>query len=229
MTGVGGLLRFMLRRERFALPWWLLGATLLMLVQSTHSQNLYDTPEDLAKLRQSIGGNTAVIAMSGPTRLLQTIGGEVVFEIFAFVSIVVALMNMFLIGRHTRADEESGRAELVRSARVGRRATLAAALTLAGLANLAVGLLTFAAAAGTGLSFSGSVHGQPPPWPWAHRWGWPGGCSARRWPAGRPACSCWARPTVRSATASSSTWPTTPRWPTSCPAVRRTSSTRTWR
>jgi ABC-2 type transport system permease protein len=157
MTGVGGLLRFMLRRERFALPWWLLGATLLVLVQSTQSQNLYDTPEDLAKLRQSIGGNTAVIAMSGPTRLLENIGGEVVFEILAFVSIVVALMNMFLIGRHTRAEEESGRAELVRSARVGRHATLAAALILAAVANLAVGLLVFAVTAGTGLPVSGSL------------------------------------------------------------------------
>ena len=61
------------------------------------------------------------------------------FEIFAFVAIVVALMNMFLVGRHTRADEETGRAELIRSARVGRHAPLAAALGLAGLANLAVG------------------------------------------------------------------------------------------
>ena len=157
MTGVGGLLRFMLRRERIALPWWLLGATLLVLIQSTQSQNLYDTPEDLANLRQTLGGNTAVIAMSGPVRLLETIGGEVVFEILAFVSIVVALMNMFLVGRHTRADEESGRAELVRSARVGRGATLAAALGLALLANLAVALLLFAVTAGTGLPAAGSI------------------------------------------------------------------------
>jgi ABC-2 type transport system permease protein len=157
MTGVGGLLRFMLRRERIALPWWLLGATLLVLVQSTQSQNLYNTPEDLAKLRQTLGGNTAVIAMSGPVRLLETIGGEVAFEILAFVSIVVALMNMFLVGRHTRADEESGRAELVRSARVGRGATLAAALGLAALANLAVAVLLIAVTAGTGLPTAGSI------------------------------------------------------------------------
>ncbi len=71
MTGTLGLLRFMLRRERAGLPWWLLGATLLVLVQSTQSQNLYDTPEKLERLRQTIGGNTAVIAMSGPTRLLE--------------------------------------------------------------------------------------------------------------------------------------------------------------
>jgi ABC-2 type transport system permease protein len=157
MTGARGLLRFMLRRERVGLPWWLLGAALLVLVQSTQSQNLYDTQDALAKLRQTVGGNTAVIAMSGPTRLLNSIGGEVVFEIFAFVAIVVALMSMFLVGRHTRAEEETGRAELLRSARVGRQAPLAAALVLAGLADLGVGVLVFAVAAATGLPVGGSM------------------------------------------------------------------------
>ena len=157
MTGTLRLLRFLLRRERRGLPWWLLGVTLLVLVQSGQSQSLYGSPEALARLRQTIGSNTAAIAMSGPTRLLDSIGGEIVFEIFAFVAVVVALMNMFLVGRHTRADEESGRAELIRSARVGRQAPLAAALTLAGLADLAAGVLVFAAAAGTGLPVAGSV------------------------------------------------------------------------
>jgi ABC-2 type transport system permease protein len=156
-AGTGVLLRFLLRLDRFRLPWWLLGAGLLVAYQSAGSQSIYDTPQDLAKLRETMGGNAAVVAMSGPTQLLATIGGEVVFEIFSYVAIVVALMNMFLVGRHTRADEETGRAELVRSARVGRRAPLAAALGLAGLVNLAVAAVLFAAAAGTGLPAGGSV------------------------------------------------------------------------
>ncbi|GIF00064.1 ABC transporter permease [Paractinoplanes rishiriensis] len=157
MTGTLLLLRFMLRRDRIGPPIWLVAATLLVLVQSTQSQNLYGTPESLEQLRQTIGGNTAVIAMSGPTRLLGSIGGEVVFEIFAFAAIVVALMTMFLVGRHTRVEEETGRAELVRSARVGRQAPLMAALVLAGLADLMAGALVFAAAAGTGLPVGGSL------------------------------------------------------------------------
>jgi ABC-2 type transport system permease protein len=157
IAGTGALLRFMLRLDRFRLPWWLLGVGLLVGYQSAGSQSIYDTAEDLAKLRETMGGNAAVVAMSGPTQLLATIGGEVVFEIFSYVAIVVALMNMFLVGRHTRADEETGRAELVRSARVGRRAPLAAALCLAGLANLAVAVVVFAAAAGTGLPAGGAV------------------------------------------------------------------------
>jgi ABC-2 type transport system permease protein len=157
MTGTGPLLRFLLRRERMSLPWWLLGITLLVLVQSIQSQNLYGTPEALQRLRETIGANNAVIAMSGPTGLLDSIGGEIVFEIFAFAAIVVGLMSMFLVGRHTRADEESGRAELIRSAQVGRRAPLAAALLLAALADVVAGLLVFAVAAGTGLPVAGSA------------------------------------------------------------------------
>ncbi len=156
-TGAGTLMRFMLRRERKGLPWWLLGVAFLWTYQSVGSQSLYGTPEKLAQLRATLGSNAAVVAMSGPKDLLDTIGGEVVFEVFGFVAIVVALMNMFLIGRHTRADEDAGRAELIRSARVGRRAPLAASLGLTGLANLTVAVVVFLGGVGTGLPVTGSL------------------------------------------------------------------------
>ena len=156
-AGTGTLLRFMLRRERFRLPWWLLGVGFLVSYQSVGSQSIYNSPEKLAQLRATLGANAAVVAMSGPKDLLATIGGEVIFEIFSYAAVVVALMNMFLVGRHTRSDEETGRAELIRSARVGRHAPLAAALSLAGLANLAVAVVTFASTAGTGLPVGGSL------------------------------------------------------------------------
>lgn len=157
MAGTIGLLRFLLRRERRGLPWWLAAVAAMLLAQSGQSQSLYGTPGKLADLRGTIGGNTAVIAMNGPTHLLGSIGGEVMFEMFGFAAIVVALMNMFLIGRSTRTDEEAGRAELIRSAPVGRYAPLAAALILAGLADLTAGVSVFAGAAGTGLPVGGSV------------------------------------------------------------------------
>ena len=43
-----------------------------------------------------------------------------------------ALMSMFIVGRHTRAEEQSGRSELVGAAPVGRYAPLAAALVVVG-------------------------------------------------------------------------------------------------
>ncbi|WP_067838947.1 ABC transporter permease [Nocardia lijiangensis] len=156
-SGVATLVRFAFLRERFSLPCWLLGAGALIAFQSLASQRFYDTPQKLAQIRETMGASAAGIAMGGPTRLLDTIGGEIVFEIFAYLAVVVAVMNMFLVGRHTRADEETGRAELLRSARVGRWAPATAALAVAGLADLAVVLVVFAAAAGTGLPVAGSL------------------------------------------------------------------------
>jgi ABC-2 type transport system permease protein len=153
----GTLLRFMLRRERRVLPWWLLGIGLMVAYQSVGSQAIYGTPEKLARFRETMGGNAAMIAMSGPRELLDTIGGEVVFELFAYLSVIVGLMNMFLIGRHTRSDEESGRAELLRSTQIGRQAPLTAGLAVAALANILVAVVVIAAAAGTGLPVAGSV------------------------------------------------------------------------
>ncbi|MFC4128429.1 ABC transporter permease [Nocardia rhizosphaerae] len=154
---MGTLMRFTLRRERWIAPWWLAGMGALMALQAVSSQNFYDTPAKLAQLRVTMGGNAAAVAMGGPTRLLDTIGGEVVFEIFAYLAITVALMNMFVIGRNTRADEQSGRAELVRAARVGRRAPLLAALGAALVIDAAAAVVVAAAAALSGLPGPGSV------------------------------------------------------------------------
>ena len=70
--------------------------------------------------------NTAFIAMTGPARALNTVGGQVTWQATAFGVLTIGLMSMFLVVRHTRAEEESGRDEMVRSAAVGRRATTAA-------------------------------------------------------------------------------------------------------
>ncbi|MBF6161701.1 ABC transporter permease [Nocardia cyriacigeorgica] len=156
-AGTGALLAFALRRERFALPLWLLGLGALMAMQSVGSQRFYGTPEELAQLRATLGASAAALATGGPARLLHSVGGEVLFEVFAYLAIVAALMNMFLIGRHTRSDEETGRAELVRSARVGRRAPMVAALAAAATADVAAGLVVFAAAAASGLPIHGSI------------------------------------------------------------------------
>ena len=52
------------------------------------------------------------------------------------------LLTIFIVVRHTRADEEAGRLELVGSAAVGRQAPLIAALLAAVIANVAIALLT---------------------------------------------------------------------------------------
>jgi ABC-2 type transport system permease protein len=66
-------------------------------------------------------------------------------------------MSIFIVIRHTRADEETGRLELVGSAAVGRHAALAAAVAIAVGANAGLVLLITAGLIALGLPAAGSL------------------------------------------------------------------------
>ena len=74
-----------------------------------------------------------------------------------WAAIVAALMSVFLVIRHTRADEEAGRLELVGSAAVGRLAALTAGLLVALTANVVLAVLLVAVLVVLGLPVAGSV------------------------------------------------------------------------
>ncbi|SNS54201.1 ABC-2 type transport system permease protein [Geodermatophilus pulveris] len=156
VTGTGTLLRFALRCDRVRLPVWVAAGALLVTVQSVSSQALYDTPADLAAYAASVGSNAAAVALAGPPVGLDTVAGAVAFEISSFVVVVAALMAVSTIGRHTRADEEAGRTELVRATRVGRHAPLLTAVLTAAIACTATAVAIGAAATATGLPAGGS-------------------------------------------------------------------------
>jgi ABC-2 type transport system permease protein len=149
-VGTGALLRFAVRRDRIRLPVWIAVGTFMVVMQSVSSQTFYDSAADLAAYRASVGSNAATIALAGPPVGLDTVAGAVAFEISATVMLAAALMVMFTTARHTRADEEAGRTELVRSGRVGRHAPLLAAvlLSVAACVLLAISIGVFTTASG---------------------------------------------------------------------------------
>lgn len=141
MRGVGTLLRHHLRRDRWMVLWWSVGITLLYWSQAAGVKGLYTDQEEFDRAAASMASNAAFVAMAGPARALNTIGGQVTWQATAFGAITIGLMSMFMVVRHTRAEEESGRDELVRAAPVGRYAGTAATFVEALLANLLVGTL----------------------------------------------------------------------------------------
>ncbi|TFV79513.1 hypothetical protein E4P39_02500 [Blastococcus sp. CT_GayMR19] len=149
LAGTGALLRFAVRRDRVRLPVWVLAGAALVVTQSSSNQSFYRTPESPAAYRASAGSNAASIAFSGPPIGLETVAGTIAFEVSSPVVLLTVLMAMFTTVRHTRADEEAGRTELVRSARVGRHAPLLAATLLSASC---CGILGGAIAAGAVLS-----------------------------------------------------------------------------
>jgi ABC-2 type transport system permease protein len=159
LAGFGQLLRFMARRDRLRAPVWIASIVGTIAVSVASVVGLYDTPADLQEYATLAQADAALKAFAGPGYGLDdpTLGAVVMNETLVYTFIIVALMCMFLLTRHTRAEEETDRAELVRAAVVGRQATLAAAVVWVAIINvvvacgLALSLLAF------GLSLTGTV------------------------------------------------------------------------
>jgi ABC-2 type transport system permease protein len=157
MTGTGTFIRMFLRRDRWLMFWWIAGNVLLYVSQAPSVDATYTSQAEFDRAAASMEGNAALIAMTGPARALNTLGGQVAWQAMAFGAIVAGLMSMFIIGRHTRAEEESGRDELVRAAAVGRHAPIVAALVVAAVANILMGALITLSLIAYGLAAAGSL------------------------------------------------------------------------
>jgi len=156
-TGTVTLIRLILRRDRVRLPIWLLALVGLTAYSVAAVQGLYDTPEAMATYAATVGSSGASIAMTGPPTALDTVGGITVFEVTPTAIIGIALMAVFLTLRHTRADEEAGRTELLRAGVLGRNADLLATGIVVSGASLVVGLGVAVSFLAAGLPTPGSL------------------------------------------------------------------------
>lgn len=153
LAGAGTLLRFNLRRDRLRIPAWLAVLTLLQVGGAASYPDLYPTQADRQTQAAVMDDNPAMRVMTGPGHGLDdaTFGALLSNEYLGFMLLLVALMSVLMLVRHTRTEEETGRAELVRAAVVGRHAQLTAALATVTLTNLALGLLVTFGLAGLGI------------------------------------------------------------------------------
>lgn len=170
--GTRQLIRLALRRDRVSLPIWLLVPAVMVYGTTSAYIALYPSGVDRAPLTATIGRNPALVALTGPAFDLSTPGGFTAWRVLGFLGVLVALMAIFTVTRHTRAEEDTGRHELLAAGVVGRSAPLGAAVLVAGGASsvagglaalgilaagaLPVGALAFGAAlAGIGWVFAG--------------------------------------------------------------------------
>jgi ABC-2 type transport system permease protein len=140
LVGTRQLVRLVLRRDRIRLPVWVLGIVALVYFSVGAVQTTYSSPQEVRGYADTMGTSPAAIAMAGPPVALDTVGGIAVNETGFTAFVGVALMALFLVVRHTRGEEEQGRAEVLRSAVLGRQAGLAAALLETALGSVLVGL-----------------------------------------------------------------------------------------
>ena len=157
VTGVGHLLRLVLRRDRVRLPLWVVGLGGTIVASALAVPPLYDTPEKIAGYARTVGASPVSYLMSGRQVGLDTLGGIVANEISQVAQLGICLMVVFLVVRHTRAEEESGRAELLRSTVLGRDAATLAGLVYGVVSALLVGAITTTSMLAAGLDAGGSL------------------------------------------------------------------------
>ncbi|RDI44416.1 ABC transporter permease [Nocardia mexicana] len=158
LTGTATLIRFMLRRDRIKLPAWILGITVMSLYYGSALPQVYKTEEDLKAVSSFAEGTTGAL-ISGPGYGLAhpTVESVIVAVYGLYFLLLAALMNILLISRHTRVEEQTGRAELVRANVVGRYAPLTAALVVALGANVVLSLFVAASFPLAGLEADGAL------------------------------------------------------------------------
>jgi ABC-2 type transport system permease protein len=155
-AGASALVRLIVRRDRLALPIWIVMPALLAVGIASTFVNLYPTAQARQAFAAQVASSPAETALLGAV-YAPTLGGLVAWRWIIPGVVVLGLANLFTVIRHTRTDEEAGRRELLGSTVTGRHADLAAALIVTLVADVVAGLLVAGGLTGSGLPAAGSL------------------------------------------------------------------------
>ena len=155
-TATAPLTRFALRRDRVRILVWIASIVILVVTTVASIKGLYPNQLELDKAAKASAGNAAAIVFNGPPLNLATVGGEVAFNMGTFGLILMGLMSVFMLGRLTRGEEESGRSELLRALPVGPHALSAASMITVAAMNIVTGALVILSLLAVGLPTAGS-------------------------------------------------------------------------
>lgn len=155
-AGTLAMLRLYLRRDRISLPLWVLLLSVpLATVYVGSILKVYPTEAARAQFAASIMASPAQRALYGQV-YNASVGAVGIWKAGMF-HLLIAVAVILTVIRHTRADEETGRTELVDSTAIGRYASLSAALLLAFGASIATGAIGAAGLLTTEIPAAGSL------------------------------------------------------------------------
>jgi len=150
------MLRLYLRRDRISLPLWVLLLSVpLSTVYVGSIEKIYPGQAERAAFAASIMASPAQRALYGQV-YNNSLGAVGIWKAGMF-HMLIAVAVILTVIRHTRADEENGRTELVDSTAVGRYASLTAALVLSFGASIVTGAIGAAGLLSTNLPSGGSL------------------------------------------------------------------------
>lgn len=156
-AGTGLLTGLALRRDRIMASFWIYFFTALAVGTAYSSRAAFGTAAKRLDFAASLDKNPALLALYGPVQDPMSVGSVSVWKVGGIAAGLVGVISMLLVIRHTRADEESGRLELVSAGVVGRHAALTAAVITALTTNLVIAVLVAGGLMLVGLPAAGSI------------------------------------------------------------------------
>jgi ABC-2 type transport system permease protein len=141
ISGTRALVRLGGRRDRIVVPAWCYLLIALAVGTAYTFKGLYPTVASRVQFAAGVGTSPTFRALAGPTFNLLSTGGLTAWRIGSLGGLLIGLMNIIVVVRHTRAEEEAGRLELVGACAVGRYAPLTAGLVIALGADVLIGLV----------------------------------------------------------------------------------------
>lgn len=156
LTGTWHLTRLALRRDRILLPVWVAVFVVMTIVSTAGTVALYPDEASRMAAAASVNDVPTFVALYGRVWDPTSLGELAMIKMSGLGSVFISILAIILVIRHTRAEEESGRTELLEAAPVGAWAQLTAAfaVTLAGL--LAIGGLSTIGLIAVGLPLAGA-------------------------------------------------------------------------
>ena len=136
-SNTGMLIRTILHQDRIRIGIWIVSLAVLSYMTAGAFKGLYPTKESRQAIAETMM-NPAMTAMLGKSYGIDnyTYGAMFAHEMLLFTAIAVAIMSILLTVRHTRAEEEDGRNEMIRSLPVGRLANLNGTFLVLALTNV---------------------------------------------------------------------------------------------
>lgn len=155
-TGLGVMMRFVLRRNWVRMLVWIVVLSALIPVTNAAQREAFPTQASRDAYAQ-VANTPAVAAMTGLPYAADTYGGILIIKLWMTLAIAAAFAVIFLVTRNGRADEEAGRTELLRAGVLGRHAATLATAAAVALFSLVLGGAVTGAAVLSDLDVGGSV------------------------------------------------------------------------
>lgn len=157
LTGTGALVRLALRRDRIMVPVWIAIFVSTAAASASATAGLYPTLTARVAAAEAFNQTFALVAFYGRIYDPTSLGALAMLKAAGMGAFFVAVFTILIVVRHSRAEEETGRLELVGATVVGRVAPLTAALLVAVGVNLILALLTAGSLISAGLPADGSL------------------------------------------------------------------------